>query len=223
MSGTRQKLVMKMPNETPTTLEPQYARYDDIHSQTMIQYFYLYPAVTYRRYRDLRRRRAHNRIEESLDHYARPHLRSERSRGPASDGTGLLHARFASLLPLEKVSSARKTMRGCSWLMPLQLGVRSARPRIHGRATCGIRLHLDRSQRTARRARARSASRRRSRERSTSTVPLLSARPRRRSWRENLAHASSRCRSAARCARRSRLAILCDAEILGRARDEING
>jgi hypothetical protein len=126
MSGTRQKLVMKMPNETPTTLEPQYARYDDIHSQTMIQHLYLYPTVTHRRYRDTRYHRGRNRIEESLDYYARPHFRSERPRGPAADGTGLPHARLALLLPLEKVLVCAED--DARMLMPLQLGVLAVWP-----------------------------------------------------------------------------------------------
>jgi hypothetical protein len=125
MSGTRQELVMKMPNETPTTLEPQYARFDDI-PQSMIQYLYIYQALTHRLFRDTRHHRACNRIEEPLDYYARPHFRSERPRGPAADDTGLPHARLASLLPLEKVLVCAED--DARMLMPLQLGVLAVWP-----------------------------------------------------------------------------------------------
>jgi hypothetical protein len=156
----------------------------------MIRHLYLSPAVTHRRYRDPGRYRVPHLNRGVLDYYARPHLRSQHPRGPAADGADLSHARLASLLRLEKVLVCAED--NTRVLTPLQVCVHSARPRMSGRATCGTRSHLDHSERTACRARARSVLCRRPRKWFTSTVHLLSARPRPCSWRETLAHASSR-------------------------------
>jgi hypothetical protein len=122
----------------------------------MIRHLYLSPTVTHRRYRDPGRFRVPHPNRGVLDYYARPHLRSQHPRGPAADPADLSHARLASLLRLEKVLVCAED--DARMLMPLQLDVRSARPRTPGHATCGTHLYLDRSERTARRAGARSIS-----------------------------------------------------------------